>query len=143
MNGLTPRLLAALWFMLAGGIPGIFFILYDFVQNGRFSTNPPHLLFLEIVIPGFLAAIFGFFIGADILDPERVTTANQAAARGFYVSLLAWLAYVPILSMTVVGGLSDSLLNRLLLILLFGSIISSPRFIPRTTDSSPAIHSLG
>jgi hypothetical protein len=123
-NGLTQRLLAALWFMLAGGIPGIFLILYSIVQNGRFGSNPTHLLFLEIVIPGCLAAISGFLIGADILDREKVTTANQAAARGFYVSLLAWLAYVPILSETLLSGFSESLLDRLLVVLVFGSIIN-------------------
>jgi hypothetical protein len=123
-NSSTQRFHTALWFMIAGGIPGVCFILYDLAQFGNLATPLPFLLFLYIIIPGFLAAISGLFLGADILNQDKVINARQAAARGFYVSLTAWLAYVPILSVMAGSNLQMSFLYRLFLVLMFGSVIS-------------------
>lgn len=122
-NSLTQRLYAALFFMLAAGIPGVALILYDLVQYGRLGTTLSFLLFLYLIIPGILAATFGFLIGAAILNPAKVRSARQAAARGLYVSLASWLAFVPILSMAAGKETNMSFLQKLLLVLIFGSVI--------------------
>src|SRR5687768_14945982 len=97
-NSATQRLYAALCFMIAGGVPGVCMISYDLVRMGRVGSTLSLLLYLYIITPGILAAIFGFLIGADILNPDKVRSARQAAFRGLYVSLAAWLAFVPIMS---------------------------------------------
>jgi hypothetical protein len=114
--------------MLAGGIPGVFIILYDLTLPYR---NPglrrPEtsllVLFLYVIIPAFLAAISGLFIGADIINSNKVVSARQAAARGLYVSLAAWLAFAPILSLFVPTNFNVSFVHNVFLVLLGGSII--------------------
>jgi hypothetical protein len=116
--------------MLAGGIPGVCINLYDLTLAYR---NPglinPKIslffgLFISVIIPAFLAAISGLFIGADILNPDKVLSARQAAARGLYVSLAAWGAFAPIVSLVMGSGDSNAnFLNNLFLVLLGGSII--------------------
>ena len=120
---LTQRLYAALLFMLAGAIPGVSLILYDLARQGTVGTTLSFLLFWYLVVPGILAAISGFIIGADILNPDKVRRARQAAARGLFVSLAAWLAFVPIMSAVAGKEINMSFLQKLLLVLIFGSVI--------------------
>lgn len=122
-TSLTQRLYAALFFMLAAGIPGVALILYDLVQHGRLGDTLSVILFWYLIIPGILSATFGFLIGADILNPHKVRSARQAAARGLYVSLAAWLAFVPIMIMAAGKDAYMSFLQKLLLVLIFGSVI--------------------
>lgn len=115
--------------MLAGGIPGVCLILYDLTlpyRNPGLRRPETSLLFwvfLYVLIPAFLAAISGFFIGADILNPNKVASARQAAARGLYVSLAAWLAFAPILSLFLPRNLTIGYVYNVFLVLLGGSII--------------------
>lgn len=123
-NNAAQGFYAGLWFMFAGGIPGACLLLYEFARLDRDpQATIPFLLFLYIIIPSFLAAISGFFLGADILNPKKVKGAWHAAVRGLCVSLLAWLAFVPILSAVAGSSLNMSFLHRLSLVLLFGSVI--------------------
>jgi hypothetical protein len=108
--------------MVAGGIPGVCLILYDLDQLERVKTKLSFLLILYIIIPGILAAISGFILGADILNPDKVRRARQAAFRGLCVSMVAWLAFVPILSMVM--GSNMSFLNKLLLVLMVGPVVA-------------------
>jgi hypothetical protein len=126
----SQRFASAQWFMLAGGIPGVCIILYDLTLPYRNpglrnpKTSLLFVLFLYVIIPAFLAAISGLLIGADILNPNKVLSARQAAAHGLYVSLAAWVAFVPIVSL-VMGPRDSNLpfLYKLSLVLLVGSII--------------------
>jgi hypothetical protein len=123
-NSASRRFYAALGFMVAGWIPGVCIILYDLAQPNRNPiTSMLFLLFLYIVVPGFLAAFFGSFFGADILNPDKVKSAWRAAFRGLWVSLAAWFAFAPIVSAVAGRNLNMSFLYRLALVLLFGSVI--------------------
>src|SRR4030095_3329034 len=126
----SQRFTSARWFMLAGGIPGVCIIVYDLTLPYRNpglinpKTSLLFVLFLYVIIPAFLAAISGLLIGADILNPNKVLSTRQAAARGLYVSLAAWVAFVPIVSLVM--GPEDSnltFLYNLFLVLVGGSII--------------------
>lgn len=110
--------------MVAGGIPGVCLILYDLDQFERVRTKLSFFLILYIIIPGILAAISGFILGADILNPDKVRRARQAAFRGLCVSMAAWLAFVPILSMVMGQETNMSFLNKLLLVLMFGPVVA-------------------
>ena len=110
--------------MVAGGIPGVCLILYDLDQLERVKTKLSFLLILYIIIPGILAAISGFILGADILNPDKVRRARQAAFRGLCVSMVAWLAFVPILSMAMGKETNMSFLNKLLLVLMVGPVVA-------------------
>ena len=116
--------------MLAGGIPGVCIILYDLTlpyRNPGLRNPGSSLLFmvsLNVIIPAFLAAISGLLIGADILNSDKVLSCRQAAARGLFVSLAAWLAFAPIVSLVM--GPRDSnatFLYKLFLVLVGGSIV--------------------
>ena len=115
--------------MLAGGIPGVCLILYDLTLPYRNpgltrpETSMLFLLFLYVIIPAFLAAISGLFIGADILNSNKVVSARQAAARGLYVSLAAWLVFAPILSLFLPTNFNVSFVHNVFFVLLGGSII--------------------
>jgi len=115
--------------MPAGGIPGVGIILYDLTLPYRSPglSYPTISLFLPVLyvsIPAFLAAISGFFIGADILNPDKVLRAPQAAARGLYVALTAWGLFAPIVSLVMGNGDSNAnFLYNLFLVLLGDSII--------------------
>ena len=115
--------------MLAGGIPGVCLILYDLTlpyRNPGLRRPESSLLFwlfLYVIVPAFLAAISGLFIGADILNSTRVVNAWQAAARGLCVSLAAWLAFAPIVSLLLPRHFKFSFVYNLFLVLLGGSII--------------------
>ena len=122
-NSLTQRLYAALFFMIAGAIPGVLLILYDLARQGTIGTALSFLLFYFLFVPGILAAISGFIIGADILNTDKVRRARQAAARGLFVSLAAWLAFVPIISMVAGKETNMSFPYKLLIFLIFGSVI--------------------
>ena len=107
--------------MLAGGIPGVCFILFDLARYGRLGTTLEFLAVWYIIVPAFLAALSGSLLGADILNPDKIRSARQAGARGLYVSLAAWLAFVPILS--AIAGSNMSFLQKLVLVLVFGTVI--------------------
>ena len=109
--------------MLAGTIPGVCILLYDAIKNGKLGATVAFLVILYIIIPGFLAGVSGLFIGAGILNEKEVVNGRQAAARGLYVSIAAWLAYVPILSAMAGANLNTTFLYRLTVILLFGSVL--------------------
>lgn len=115
------RLYAALSFMLGGAIPGVFAILYDYARHGELFTPLSSLTFWYIVIPAILAGISGFVFCAAIFDPEKVSTAPRAAARGLLVSLVAWVAYAPILSGWMGKAFNMSFLQKLLLVLVGGT----------------------
>ena len=123
-NSFRQRLYAALSFMVAGGIPGVCLILYELDQFKRVRTKLSFFLFLYIIIPGLLAAISGFILGADILNPDKVRSARQAAFRGLCVSMAAWLAFVPILSMLIGSETNMGFLHKLLLVLMFGPVVA-------------------
>ena len=113
--------------MLAGGIPGVCIILYDLTGPYGNSISFSSPLFLYVMVPAFVAAIFGFFVGADILNPDKVLRAREAAALGFAVSWAAWGVLVPIVCLTMKGGPENYIvtffLYKLALVFLGGSII--------------------
>lgn len=114
---------ASLGFMLAGGIPGSCAILYDYTRYERLVTPVSSLIFWYVIIPAVLAGISGFVFGAAIFDPEKVKTAAGAAARGLLVSLVAWLAYAPILSSWMGKAFYMNFFQKLLLILIGGTVV--------------------
>ena len=119
----ADRLVAALWFMLAGGVTGGGVVLYDLAQplhNARGETG--FLLFLYVIVPALLAGISGFFIGAGILNPSRVTGARQAGVRGLLVSGAAWLVFAVVMATVSARESSASLPYMLFLVLVFGSV---------------------
>ena len=117
------RLYAALSFILAGAIPGVCAILYDYDRFETVYSPLSVLMFLYVLIPAILAGSSGFVFGADIFNPEKVSTARRAAARGLLVSLVAWVAYAPILSGWMGKAFNMSFLQKLLLVLIGGSLI--------------------
>ena len=120
-TNLSQRLYAALSFMLAGQLPGVFGILHDLARYGRLgSATPSFLVFYYFVTPAILAGVSGFVFGGDILNPDKVKSAGHAAVRGLFVSLVAWLAFVPILSSVVAPAMT--FFQRLSWILVIGSL---------------------
>lgn len=109
--------------MVAGAVPGGCIISYDLIQNRQLRMSPLFLLVLYEIIPALLAAVSGAFLGADILNQQKINNAGHAAVRGFLVSLVAWLAYAPILSSLAVGNFNMSFGYRLFVVLLFGSLL--------------------
>jgi hypothetical protein len=119
----ADRLVAALWFTLTGGVTGGGVVLYDLVRPLRNTrVEMGFLLFLYVVVPGLLAGVSGFFIGAGILNPSRVTGARQAGVRGLLVSGAAWLVFAVIMASVSARGSSASLSYMLFLVLVFGSV---------------------
>jgi hypothetical protein len=108
--------------MLAGGVPGVFAIVHDLARYGELGTTASFLVCYYFVIPGVLAGIAGFLFGTAIRNPNKVKSAGHAAVRGLVVSLVAWLAFVPILSNVAAQAMNMSFLQKLSLILLFGSL---------------------
>lgn len=110
--------------MLAGCVPGGVAVLYDYVRMGQLGPiTMPFLVFYYFITPAVLAGISGFLFGADILNPAKVQSRRQAAKRGLIVSLLAWLVFTPILSSVMGQAMNVSFLNKLLMILTFGSLV--------------------
>jgi hypothetical protein len=107
--------------MLAGGIPGVCMILYDLARFDRLGTTLEFLFFWYIIVPSSLAAVSGFLLGADILNPDKVRSTRQAGVRGLLVSLAAWLAFAPLLS--TITGSAMSFLQKFFFVLVFGTVI--------------------
>ncbi len=118
MNTTTQRFYAALSFMLAGFMPGICRIFYDLARQGQPGDKLLLLLAWYIIIPGILAAIFGYLIGGAILNPDEVKSRRHAA-RGLCVSVAAWLTFALILTVAAGGSVFFSFFNMLFLILFF------------------------
>jgi hypothetical protein len=119
----AQRIYAAVWFMVAGAVPGVCIISYDLIQNRQLRTSPLFLLVLYEIIPALLAAVSGAFLGGDILNEEKINNAGHAAVRGFFVSLVAWLVYVPVLSILAGRDWNMGFAYKVFLVLIFGSIL--------------------
>jgi len=92
----SQRIYAAMWFMLAGCVPVLFVVLYGLSHGNGLPID--RYLFLFILPPVLLAGIFGFLIGADILNPTKVKASRQAAVRGLLVAVLSWLTFTVVVS---------------------------------------------
>lgn len=98
MSVLTRRLLAGVWFAVAGAIP----VAYYFLVSGqdyrpRFSVAFTLLLFIGV--PILTAGLSGFALGYTILDPGEVKSVAQAMVRGLMVSLLSYLFFFMVSSL--------------------------------------------
>lgn len=109
--------------MLAGVVPGVAVISYDLIYRGRLGAPVPFLLLLYVILPAVLAAVSGLLIGGTILNQAKTQNAWQAAVRGLCVSLVAWLAYVPVLSILAGRDWNMGFAYKVFLVLLFGSIL--------------------
>jgi hypothetical protein len=109
--------------MLAGMVPGVCVISYDLIRGGGLGAPLLFLLLLYVIIPAVFASISGLLFGGNILNQKKTRNALQAAIRGFCISLVAWLAYVPVLSMFAGRNLNMGFGNRVFLVLLVGSIL--------------------
>jgi hypothetical protein len=121
------RLCSGIAFMLSGSVVSLLLLLYDLTHALPYEYFKAHLasiLLTSHVTPGFLAGVSGFIIGGDILNPDKVTTSKQAALRGFYVSMTAWVAYAVVLPVISQGSsFNMSFVGMTLLILVFGTIL--------------------
>jgi hypothetical protein len=90
MSELRRRLLAGIWFAVAGFIPVAFYLsLLGKSDRTQFDTE----LLLIIGIPVLMAGISGFSLGYGILDPGEIKSSGQAMVRGLLVALLAYLFF--------------------------------------------------
>jgi hypothetical protein len=92
MTELTRRLLAGVWFAVAGAIPvAYYFLISDQDYRPRFSVAFTLLLFVGI--PILMAGISGFALGYTILEAKEVKSLGQAMVRGLIVSLLSYFFF--------------------------------------------------
>src|SRR6266852_4153901 len=95
--GLLPRLIAAGWFSVAGGVPVIFFFLaFGGVRDSGTEKLNPFALWLFGIVPVSSAALAGFTVGSRIVDPTRRPTSGRAALRGISVALLSYVLFMAI-----------------------------------------------
>lgn len=91
MSELTRRLLAGLWFAIAGIIPIAFYSLV--LRDGNLNQFPVPFSLLFVVTPIVIAGVSGLALGYSILDPNEIKSSGQAMARGLMVALLAYLLF--------------------------------------------------
>ena len=91
MSELTRRLLAGVWFALAGIIPVAFYFLVLWQGDRRRLSVASIILFGGV--PILMAGISGFALGYTILDSSEVKNLGQAMVRGLMVALLSYLLF--------------------------------------------------
>jgi hypothetical protein len=126
-NKYSHRFISSIAFMIAGSISGLSVILYDLASTQNFhdlQTKKLWIVILYLIVPGSLASSFGFIIGGDILDSNKVKTSWQAGVRGLYVSVASWLVYAVVMTFVVESYPNNSsFVGTFILILLFGSAL--------------------
>jgi hypothetical protein len=91
MSELRRRLLAGIWFAIAGAIPVV--IYFSFLWEGDRTHFNAVTILLAIGTPVLMAGISGFSLGYGILDPGEIKSTGQAMVRGLLVALLSYLFF--------------------------------------------------
>ncbi|MDH5508317.1 MAG: hypothetical protein OEZ02_13925 [Anaerolineae bacterium] len=89
----TKKIMAALWFAIAGFVPAVSAFI-------TFSNYTPLSYFLYLALPVAIAAICGYYIGSPIITEEKITTEKQASLRGLYTAVGSYLLLVLIFLIT-------------------------------------------
>ena len=110
---LRGRLFAAGWFAMAAAVVAVANPVIDprakltavqsILKGVVYSTFDLPTLLVLLVLPCVCGAAAGFLFGTAILDPGDDHGARWAAVRGIGVALLAFVAYVPLLTLWIVG----------------------------------------
>lgn len=98
----TRRLFAALWFAGCALFP--IFILTSIGFASDDDTFGPYALF---ALPTFLAAVSGYFLGAQILDRSKPRNGLSSAGFGALTSLSSFVVYATCIS--IIAGFGNSL----------------------------------
>src|SRR4030095_4454127 len=96
--GLRPRLLAAIWFALTACIPIVLF----FWTFGSAALLEPGVASVFGALPIFLAAFFGFTIGARILDQQCVMQGYRAVLLGMLIATASYVGMMTVYAVFVI-----------------------------------------
>lgn len=89
------RLLAGLWFAVAGCIPVSFVFLSGLVAADNINSK----VILFGILPVLIAGICGFRLGSSILDANLVKNSKQAIMQGIKVALFSYAFFIPLFSL--------------------------------------------
>ena len=112
--GLKARLMAAGWFAGAACVPVIFFFLLFWMGMGGSAGSGFRLdvtiwiLWLFAAIPISAAALLGFTLGSQIIDPLYRTTAWRAALRGTLVAFFSYVLFAIACAVSVAASTDSS-----------------------------------
>lgn len=95
--GLWPRLITAAWFAGAALLPVLFFFIKF---GGLWETGTLNVSFGMLIVfgevPVALAALFGFTLGARIIDPVLPFSFLRGALRGMVVAFLSYISFIAV-----------------------------------------------